>query len=67
MDFNDLIGLDVTDAKKVLNNFGYNDIEEVINSKSNELCDTLVVCAVRQKNKKITLVCGEFYLNVKEK
>ena len=66
MDFNDLIGLDVTDAKKVLSNFGYNDIEEVINSKSNDLCDTQVVCAVRQSDKKITLILGEFFLNVKE-
>lgn len=66
MDFKDLIGLDVADAKKVLNNFGYNDIEEVINSKSNEKCDTLVVCAVRESNKKITLILGEFFLNIKE-
>ena len=66
MDFKDLIGLKVDDAKKVLNNFGYNDIEEVINSKSNELCDTLVVCAVRQFGEKITLILGEFFLNIKE-
>ena len=66
MEFNDLIGLDVTDAKKVLNNFGYNDIEEVINSKSNDMCDTLVVCAVRESNKKITLILGELFLNIKE-
>ena len=67
MDYKDLIGLKIEKAKKVLNDFGYNDIEEVINSKENELCDSLVVCAVREKNKKITLICGEFYLNVKEK
>ena len=66
MDFRDLVGLCVDDAKKVLGNFGYNDIEEVINSKSNEKCDTLVVCAVRENGKKITLVLGEFFLNVKE-
>lgn len=66
MDFRDLVGLGVDDAKKVLGNFGYNDIEEVINSKSNEKCDALVVCAVRENGKKITLVCGEFFLNVKE-
>ena len=52
MDFRDLIGLTVDDAKKVLINFGYNDIEEVINSKSNEKCDTSVVCAVRKNDKK---------------
>ena len=66
MDFKDLIGLELNDAKKVLNNFGYNDIEEVINSKTNELCDSLVVCAVRENGKKITLVCGEFFLKIKE-
>ena len=66
MDFRDLIGLNVNDAKKVLSNFGYNDIDEVINSKSNEKCDSLVVCAVKENGKKITLVCGEFFLNIKE-
>ncbi len=67
MDFKSLIGLELSKAKKVLYDFGYNDIEEVKNSKENELCDSLVVCAVREKDKKINLVCGEFYLNVKEK
>lgn len=66
MDLKNLIGLELNEAKKVLNEFGYNDIEEVINSKKNELCDTLVVCAVRENGTKITLVCGEFYLNIKE-
>ena len=66
MDLKSLIGLEVSKAKKVLNDFGYNDIEEIKNSKENELCDSLVVCAVREENKKITIVCGEFYLNVKE-
>ena len=67
MDFKDLIGLKLDDAKKVLNSFGYNDIEEVINSKTNELTDAQIVCAVRQTDNKITLVLGEFFLNVKEK
>ena len=66
MDFKDLIGLEVNDAKKILAKFGYNDIEEVINSKSNEQCDTLVVCAVRNDDSKITLILGEFFLNIKE-
>ena len=66
MDFKDLIGLKVDDAKKVLNNFGYNDIEEVINSKTNDQTDTLMVCAVRHDHKKVILVLGEFFLNVKE-
>ena len=32
MDFKSLIGLEVSKATKVLNDFGYNDIEEVKNS-----------------------------------
>ena len=67
MDYKDLIGLKLEKAKKVLLDFGYNDIEEVVNSKENELYDSLVVCAVRERNSKITLICGEFYLNIKEK
>ena len=66
MDFKNLIGLEVNEAKKVLLEFGYNDIEEVINSKNNEKSDSLVVCAVRFDGAKITLVCGEFFLNIKE-
>ena len=66
MDFKDLIGLEVNAAKKILAKFGYNDIEEVINSKSNEQCDSLVVCAVRNDDGKITLILGEFFLNIKE-
>ena len=66
MDFKSLIGLELEKAKKVLLEFGYNDIEEIKNSKENELCDSLIVCSVRESNKKVTLICGEFYLNVKE-
>ena len=66
MDLKDLIGLEVKKAKKILSEFGYNDIEEIINSKDNELCDTTMVCAVRKNGTKVTLVCGEFFLNVKE-
>ena len=66
MDLKDLIGLEVKKAKKILSEFGYNDIEEIINSKDNELCDTTMVCAVRENGTKVTLVCGEFFLNVKE-
>ena len=66
MDFKDLIGLDVTDAKKVLNNFGYNDIEEVIkNVDHNELCDSFLVCLAKENNGKVSLFCGEFYLDIK--
>ena len=67
MDLKDLIGLEEKKARKVLIDFGYNDIETIINSKENELNDTLVVCAVRQNKSKVTLICGEFYFDIKEK
>ena len=67
MDFKSLIGLEMKKARNLLIDFGYNDIETIINSKENELNDTLVVCAVRQNKSKVTLICGEFYLNLKEK
>lgn len=66
MDFNSLIGLEEKNARQFLIENGYNNIETIINSKNNEKCDTLVVCAVRESELKITLVCGEFYLNMKE-
>jgi hypothetical protein len=67
MDFNSLIGLDEQKARQVLIENGYNNIETKENSKDNDLCDTKVVCAVRETENKITLICGEFYLNIGEK
>lgn len=67
MNFNSLIGLDEQKARQFLMENGYNNIETKINSKDNNLCDTKVVCAVRKNEKKITLICGEFYLNIEEK
>ena len=66
MDFNSLIGLDEQIARQILIKNDYNNIETILNSKDNNLCDTRVVCAVRKTNEKITLVCGEFYLNIEE-
>lgn len=65
MDFKDLIGLDEKIARQFLEKNGYNNIETIINSKHNDLCDTLVVCAVRNNGTKVTLVCGEFYMDLK--
>ena len=62
--FENLIGLKEKKARQFLEKNGYNNIETIINSKHNDLCDTLVVCAIREKNAKITLICGEFYLNI---
>ena len=67
MDFKNLIGLEEQKARQVLLENGYNNIETKVNSKDNDLCDTKVVCAVRENEHTITLICGEFYLNIEEK
>lgn len=64
-DFESLIGLKKDDAIKILKNSGYNDIEIIINSKSNDLCDSFLVCKAEEKDGKVMLVLGEFYLNIK--
>lgn len=65
MNFNTLIGLEEKNARQFLEKNGYNNIETIINSKHNDLCDSVMVCAVRFDGTKVTLVCGEFYLNLK--
>ena len=65
-DFDSLIGLEVSEAKEILAKNGFNDINIVINSKQNDKTDTLVVCATNFCGDFVTLVCGEFYLNLKE-
>lgn len=65
MDFSSLIGLDEKKAREILAKNGYNNIETIINSKHNELCDSLLVCSANEENGKVSLVCGEFYLNIK--
>lgn len=64
MELNSLIGLEEQSARQILLENGYNNIEVIINSKDNTLCDTKLVCAVRESDDVITLVCGEFYLNI---
>lgn len=65
MDFKSLIGLEESEAKAILLKNGYNNIEIKINAKHNENCDTHLVCAVKENDGKIILICGEFYLNIK--
>ena len=65
MELNSLIGLEETKARQVLAENGYDDIETIINSKHNENCDTLIVCAVKENDGKVILICGEFYLEIK--
>ena len=66
MDFKNLIGLEESRARQVLSDFGYNNIDTIINSRKDGLSDSLVVCAIREEDSNITLICGEFYLNIKE-
>lgn len=64
-DFNSLIGLEKDEAENILRANGYNDIKLKINSVHNDKTDTLVVCATKLCGDCVTLVCGEFYLNIK--
>ena len=64
-DFEKLIGLEKEKAEDILHELGYKDIEIVINSKRNELCDSLLVCKADENEGKVTLICGEFYLKLK--
>ena len=64
MELNSLIGLDEQKARQILAENGYNKVETIINSKDSNLCDTRVVCSVRKNNGAVTLICGEFYLNI---
>lgn len=65
MDFNSLIGLEEKEARQVLAQNGYNNIETIINAKHVELCDSLLVCLAKEENGKVHLVCGEFNLDIK--
>lgn len=65
-EFDELIGLDVLDAKKILQNFGFKDIEIILNSENNDKCDTQIVCAARYDEKTVKLICGEFFFGVEK-
>ena len=64
-DFENLIGFEASEAKQVLAKNGYNKTEIIINSRKNELCDTLLVTKAEEKDGVVRLICGDFYLNVK--
>lgn len=61
MDFNTLIGLDAEEAKIILKQNNFNNIEVKINAKEDDKCNTTLVCAVKQEGNCITLICGNFY------
>ena len=63
-DFECLIGQTKDCAVNILNQNGYNNIEFIINSKRNDLCDSLLVCKAEFIDGKVVLVLGEFYLNI---
>ena len=62
MDFSELIGLEEELAKKILTDNGFENIKTIINSKEDEKCNKILVCAVKQTEIDITLVCGKFYI-----
>ena len=62
MNFDDLIGLEESEARKILAQNGYNNINTFINSKEDNKCNKALVCAVKQADDGITLICGEFYI-----
>ena len=64
LEYNNLIGLDPQDAIKVLNKQGITNVNLVINSKPNERAKTLLVCAVKNNEDSIDLICGEFCLDI---
>ena len=61
-----VVGLEKDEAVKILNKEGFKKVNVMINSKYNELCDTVIVCSVKEQNdESVTLICGEFYLKLK--
>ncbi len=65
-DLDNLIGFEVSRAKSLLQNNGFKNINIMENFKPNEKCDTKIVCSVILNEDMVTLVCGEFYLDIKE-
>lgn len=61
-----LIGFELSQAIDVLKQNGYEKINVINNSKHNDLCDTQLVCSAKLTEDGVTLVCGEFHLDIKE-
>ncbi len=64
-DFDSLIGLEEDKAREILTKFGYKNINVLLNSKLNEKYDKRIVCSVRNSEKVVTLIIGEFYVDIK--
>ena len=55
-----LIGLEADEAKQILHQNGYNKVSIKINSKEIPCSNSTIVCAVRENNNEVELVCGKF-------
>ena len=64
-DFNNLIGVEVSKAKEILNSNGFDKVNIIMNAEHNDKCDTILVCAVRVADDSIKLICGEFLFQLK--
>ena len=64
-DFNNLIGVEVSKAKEILNSNGFDKVNIIMNAEHNDKCDTILVCAVRVADDSINLICGEFLMQLK--
>lgn len=65
-DVSNLIGCNLQEAISTLNENGITNIKVVENLKHNDLCDSILVCSTKQTGDEVTLICGEFYLDIKE-
>ena len=65
-DISNVIGLEKAKAVDLLNKNGLKNIEVIDNSVHNDLCDIKLVCSAKKTGDVVTLVCGEFYLDIKE-
>lgn len=64
-DKNELIGLELDEAKKIALEHNDFEISVIVNSKTNEKCNAKIVCAAKLVGKKLELICGEFYVGIK--
>jgi hypothetical protein len=65
-DVSSLIGYNLQEAVDILKENGLTKINIIENIKHHELCDNVLVCGVKQAGNEVTLICGEFYLDIKE-
>ena len=64
-DLKNLIGLELNSAKEKLEQSGIKNVSVVMNAEHDEKCDSVLVCAVKQTETEVILICGEFLINLK--